>query len=256
MILRNKKTLSIIFAGLAGVGIIFFAWTSLDSSRTKKESSATWEIQLAVAPREKPLNTSSQINGVSVENENFTKALAENMMATYLTQKTPSSSTTTMSNSDTEVFVENIIKETLPTTIKQYTKNDILIVENNDANTKLYQNKLGQVFDTFLKNEKHDELFILSKALSAEDAALLEPLNESVTVLRVFIDSLLTIEVPEKYTEKHLFLLQIGETLFSGISDFQNIFTDPIRGMQGVVKYNNGAVMLINARQSLSNKNL
>lgn len=254
MILLFQKILPLFFAVIIGTSAIFFAWRTTNPAT--EEVSTTWEVPLVVTPQKNSSGSSLQTSGVSAGNTNLMQTFTEKMMATYVTQKTSGISTTTMSNSDAELFVEKIIKETPPVSIKQYTEKDILIVESNDANTILYQKKLGEIFDTFLKNEKHDELAVLSKALVEEDATLLEPLTDSITTLRTFVDSLLGVKVPEKYAKKHLFLLQIGETLLSGVADFQNIFIDPIRGMQGVVKYNEGAVMLINAQETFLNRNL
>lgn len=246
-----KKIFFVLFAILLGAGIIFFAWRGGQISYTDKPSdeiNSNWADALKVIPQtypQKTLGVSSWKNGdANTGATTTTSILARDLMINYaIAQK--SMSTTTMSDSDAELFAQNLLENTTAKNpVKQYSIKDLHVVETSTTTVETYQKETLQAINSFSLGNTFNELVVVAQALDTKSASKLAPLSSSVTRYENLVDTLISIQVPRSATTLHIGIIQGYATVLSGIKDMQRILADPAQGLQGIAKYKSGVELL------------
>ncbi|MFA5997189.1 MAG: hypothetical protein WC791_01725 [Candidatus Paceibacterota bacterium] len=261
MILQYKKTLSILFAVLVGIGIVFFAWKSTSVTYVDKLGTAAdrgWKDSLSVVPQTSSSTTfgsSKKSNDpASAEATSTTALMAQKLLSSYAAFQT-GMSTTTMSDEDVSLLAQNLL-DTTPAAIttKVYSEKDLVVIETSTSAVTQYKKSMLEAINTLFSEDIFEELTVVNKAISAGDATLLNPLSKSISVYQKFINTLLSIKVPRSEISLHLYMIESYATILSGVIDLKSIINDPVVGMRGIAKYNSGLSMVSQTGSLFSQK--
>lgn len=238
------------FAVLIGAIIIFFAWkggTTTYTDAPQPKSNSEWQASLKIIPQAYPSKTlgATKERGDTNKTETTTTAvIARELMVNYAIAQS-SMSTTTMSDNDAELFVQSLLDNTAANeALKQYTVNDILLVDASTSTVELYRSEVTQAINTLSSENTFNELLIVAQAVDAKDGSKLKPLTSAVSSYKKIIKTLLSINTPRSATNIHLHIIQSYATILSGVEDMQKITADPAQGLRGIAKYSNGVGML------------
>lgn len=246
MIWQNKKIFSIIFAALAGIGIVFLAW---DSSHKKDSLNNTVSSEnergrfLQIVPQDTTTKANSGKSSRVAPATTTTNFIAQKLIPEYLSTRGLTESV--MSEKDAEIFAENLLKESLGSSLKQYAEKDFVVIETSAEATESYKIKMAKTLETLFLKNSFDELLAVAHTLDSHDEAKLAPLADAISRYQTFITSLLSVKVPREHLDSHIYLTQSFATILSGTEDMQKMMSDPIRGLQGIETYKKGLEMFV-----------
>ncbi len=134
---------------------------------------------------------------------------------------------------------------------KRHSRLEFAIVPDSDESLHLYGNRVAEIIQTHsIDNE--NEAIILQKALTANDPKILEALVPIHDVYAGMIADSLEIEVPSALSDKHLALVNAYENIRTDIEAMQLAFTDPLYSLARVKDYQNHALGLFTALESIA----
>ncbi len=190
------------------------------------------------------INTITQTEEVSEElkTETTTDLISQNILGEYLALK---------ENNFLPIDQkESIIKNNLDIfnqTITDY-KSDFKINTIKDNGRKTiaeYGENLGLVFKKYKPKEKNNEIEIFKKAIDEKNKSDLNKLKEAVDIYKLLLLDLEKINVPQTFKESHTDLLIGLSMITSGLEDMILTLDDPIKGAQGLQKFQEGGALFI-----------
>ncbi len=256
---KIKKNIPIFLAVLFGAGIIFFSINggSLFSGEVlfdAKDGMLRQNDTLQVVPqtlREKLLSAEAKRRSDGATTT-ATNLLGRNILASYVIAQRVAP-TTNLSDADADIIAQRLTERVIEdVTIKQYTVKDILIVGLTPATFEKYVKDISRVLNAFTQKNTVNELEVVMAAINSKDSAELVQLNTTINGLQTLIGSLLSIKTPRELSGFHILLIQQYALVLSGVTDMQQIVTDPALGMRGVAKYNQGMGTLLTLKEELS----
>lgn len=247
---RLKKNIMIILATLFGVTIIFFAqgenkvfWSKTTTTTDQPVVGDVWRDTLAVVPQHSSgvlLDTEYTRSGATTT----TNFIANEVVANYAHTQV-SKGAIPLDDTDVQGIVQTISEKTRTVdSIKQYNEQDLVIIPSSTSTRATYQKDITDALNTFAQRNKTSELVSVAQALDNKDASKLAPLADNIANYETLVRTLRALSVPRTALTFHLSLLQGYANILAGIIDMQEILADPVRGMRGIAKYNNGAGLI------------
>ena len=134
-----------------------------------------------------------------------------------------------------------------------YTKEMILTIKTNPANTNAYYEKLGNLINKYDQQDVGRELTFISVGLSTEDPQAFVEAEAVASAYRAFAKELIKIQVPTPLSATHLSLANNYEKVAQSIEGMAQMLTDPIIGMRAVINYKKYTDALVSDIDKLSN---
>lgn len=261
-----KKIVPIFFAVIVGAGIIFVAFNSntLFGGKVSTEhanditaQNGAWADSLKIIPQsstEKPLGVSKSTVAMNEVPTTTTGFIAQELLAGYATAQAGKGSAS-LSNAEAAAIAQSLSdKAHSVSDVKQYSEKDLLMVTTSTSTIEAYKKDMTAAFNAFTEKTPANELAIVAAAVDNKDASKLAPLAVNVANLQKLVNNLLAVHTPSSMVLFHLSLVQGYATMLSGVIDMQQIIADPLRGMRGIAKYNNGLGLIDKAVAMLNIK--
>jgi len=248
---QPKKIVSVTFAIIFGIGIIFVAWRSSVQTSSPILSKTPGGV-LGVLPSKysyATLGFNSGRPGASDLATTSTDFIAEQLVLNYaLAQR--NTATTTFVNPDSKALAADLAQKALSDpNLKQYTTADLALTSDSSvAGYDVYRKKVAAAFRTLIDENQGKELVVIATAIDAKNEATLAPLASSQAAYEKFLAAILVIPVPPSAIKVHLLLVHSASLMASGIEDIRQMIADPVRGMRGMAKYNYGLSLLSQLR--------
>lgn len=250
MSLQPKKITTITFAILFGVAIVIFSlsgdrvsWLSPTAYSSPATTNSDWRDTLVVVPSRTPtslLGTEYTRSGATTT----TNFIANEFAANYALAQV-NKGAIPLGDTDIQGIIQTLSdKAKSVDTIKQYGEQDLLLVSAATSTIAAYKKEVMDALMVFAQKNKTNELLLVAQAVDERDQAKLGLLSFNITNYQSLVDALLAISVPRTVSAFHLSLVQGHANMLAGIVDMKEIITDPVRGMRGVAKYNNGAKLI------------
>ncbi len=244
----NKTFLAVLF----GAGIIFFSLTDWSlfggkvSPNTKDGTSARDDSRSAT----KLLGS----KGGEIATTTTTSFLARQLLTDYTTAQI-NKGVEPLSNSETEALAQMLSKKTKAgDTVKQYTEKDLVVVKASASTLETYKKEMTATLNIFTQKNDVDELSVVALAMDTKDQSKLAPLSTNIINLEKLVKDLLVLKVPSSVLSFHISMVQGYTNILSGVVDMQQIIVDPVRGLRGIAKYNNGMGLIDRAIVLLKTK--
>lgn len=247
-----KKIAIIFFALLFGAGIIFFsinggALFGEKISFEKKDGvyvgDDSWKNSLKVVSpgaAEKVLGAGAESVTDLPKATTTTELIARELVVRYAKAQI-SKGGTPLDSTEMEAITRTLSEKTGSSDdIKEYSENDFVLVTTSTSTIETYKKELTAVLNAFGKKKIENELSIVAAAVYSKDSSKLAPLAGNIANIQKFIKDLLALNVPRSVATFHISMVQGYANILSGVIDMQQAMDDPIRGMRGVAKYNNG----------------
>ncbi len=248
MLQQFKKFIPIFLAVLFGTGIIFFSINggsifgekvSLDTNGDMSPQDDSWKGSLKIVPQDSATKLLGSKSG-GVEATTTTSFLARELLIGYTTAQI-NKGDTPLSNAETEALAQMLSeKAKAGDPVKQYTEKDFVVVKTSTSTLEIYKKEFTATLNAFAQKNSVDELYVIALAMDNRDPSKLAPLATNITNLQKLVTGLLALKVPGSMLSFHISLVQGYANILSGVVDMQQIIIDPIRGMRGIAKYNNG----------------
>lgn len=250
MLQQFKKIITVIFAILFGVAVVYLALSKNSIFGTKvimdnnvSAHDAKWRDSLTVIPQLGP----SRLLGTEYaqsEATSTTDYIANEVVMNYARTQVNKGSVP-LDDADVQNIVQAITEKTRAVdTVKQYGEQDFIVVPSSSSTIAMYQNESTTALSAFAQKNKVNELTFIAQALESNDASKLAPISENIANYQMLVNDLLATHVPRTALVFHTSLVQGYANMLAGISDMQEIIADPVRGMRGIAKYNNGAGLI------------
>lgn len=250
MSLQFKKITTIILATFFGVAIVLFAhsgnkifWSGNATDADQSANDNKWRDTLVVVPSRTPvalLGAEYTQSGATTTTDYITNEFVANYARAQVDK-----GAVPLDDTDVQNIVQTISEKTRAIdTVKQYSEQDLTVVPASTSTLTTYRNEVTDTLNIFAQKIKVDDLVFVAKALDDKDASQLAPLADNIGNYETLVGELLTIPIPRTVLAFHLSLLQGYANMLAGVTDMQEIITDPVRGMRGIAKYNNGAGLI------------
>ncbi len=164
------------------------------------------------------------------ENLTPTDVFARDFFAQYVNLK---ESGVTVTADNASQIASNYLKNApLPTIqAKQYTTNDIKIVENTPAGLSGYQEAFIADFTKNWPNDpNNNEMLVLKKTFGDNNPSAIDGLSGIITIYERALNTFLLIQVPRSAVTQHLSVLNSLSTYIQTLKMIQSAFTDPMSG--------------------------
>lgn len=241
-----KKIFSVAFALLFGLGIVLFAWKGGIPVSNKVSFEPTinndlWKDSLRVVPQASidPRSPIKNVIGTTT-----TAYLAHEFVTNY-TRAQANKRSTPLNDADVQSIAQIVSEKAyLATAARQYGEQDIVVIPASTSTITVYKKELIGALTVFAQKNKTNEFMFVAQALDSNDASKLAPLADNIANYQALVDSLLAIHVPRTVLAFHLPLLQGYSDMLAGVVDMKETIADPVRGVQGITKYNDGAKLV------------
>lgn len=122
---------------------------------------------------------------------------------------------------------------------KQYTRADIRISNNNDAESlRRYGNRVAAItFEYAPPKGTENEMVILNRAMSMNDAKLIEKLKPITSSYEGMVSAMMVTEVPSTLVKEHLSLINVYTAILNDLRAFENVFVDALPAMTRLSRY-------------------
>ena len=257
-----KKLVPIFLSILFGAGIIFFSIKSgalfggANSFGLKDGASAQnnpADGSLKIVPPTSPQKLLGAEAG-SPDATTTTSLLARELLVSY-TNAQINKGNAPLDSTDTDAITQTLSEKARSgDEVKQYSAKDFIVVKTSTSTLETYKKEMSAVLKAFTQKGGNDELFIVATAVDNNDSSKLASLAINIANLQKLVNDLLALKVPSSVLTFHLYMTQGYATMMSGVVDMQQIIDDPVRGMRGIAKYNNGAGLLDKALGMLKTK--
>lgn len=122
---------------------------------------------------------------------------------------------------------------------KQYTKNDILVSEDNSSYA--LRNYGNQVANIAIKNAPpagtENELMVLNRAFLHDDSETLAGLDPTIVSYEKMLEEMLNTPVPSSLVREHLSLINVYQAILNNVKAFRNVFDDALPAMTRFRRY-------------------
>lgn len=154
--------------------------------------------------------------------------------------------------SDPTAFVGTAIQAIEQNTkSKQYSRLEFMLIPSSKEALRTYGNRIAEIIKTHSINNKN-EVIILQEALATNDPKKLEDLKPIYDVYTKIIADTLRMEVPESLGTQHAELLNAYEAIRTDVEAMQIAFTDPLYALARVKTYENDALQLYRAFETIA----
>lgn len=169
--------------------------------------------------------------------ETVTGALAQELFAQYLQQKSASGGT--ISEEEKQALVESVMKQVKEeSTAKVHLLSEIKTTSDNGVvRLTKYGNDLAKTIVSHTSSVKENELIIVGQAVEKKDEKLLNKIPPIETMYRNLIANLLLLEAPSSLAKTHLDFINAYEGILSATINMKLVFTDPLNGAIGITRY-------------------
>lgn len=243
-----KKIVTITLAMLFGVAIVFFArsgnkvfWSGTDADQSVADNK--WRDTLTVVPSRTPvalLGAEYAQSGATTT----TDFIASQFIANYARTQV-SKGAVPLEDADIQNIVQTLSEKARAVdALKQYGEQDLTVVSTSTSTIATYKKEITEDLAVFAKKNKTGELAIIAQAVDSKNASVLSLLADNIANYQSLVERILAVPVPRTVLAFHLSLLQGYANMLAGIVDMQEIIADPVRGMRGLAKYNNGAKLI------------
>lgn len=122
---------------------------------------------------------------------------------------------------------------------KQYTSADIRATSNNDIESlRRYGNAVAAItFEYAPPKGTENEMVILNRAMSRNDATILQKLQPTITSYEGMVSAMLVTEVPSSLVREHLSLINVYNAVLNDLRSFENVFDDALPAMTRLRRY-------------------
>lgn len=139
---------------------------------------------------------------------------------------------------DYQDFLTEIVNKTKNREpLKVYRETDLKSISDDRQAIRAYGNELGRIFSTPPQEPLEHELVILSKVIEAENAKELEKFKPLIAAYENIRANLLALSVPKSALPYQLALLNANEGMIEMLKDLALIFSDPLKAMAGLARY-------------------
>lgn len=187
----------------------------------------------------------------------YTDKVSETLLSNYLVLKQNGQISTPLAQdlvNQTQDFIES-------DTFKTFRRSQLTLLPDGD--TKQMQ-EYGEVLGLFIKANKQNgfinELSVLQEAMVGGDMKKLSNLATVAKTYEKMSYNLMMMGVPVKFADAHLDMANSLKRVSVALADMANMEKDPILGLEGMKKYQDGAITFINAMRStaeyLKSKNI
>lgn len=122
---------------------------------------------------------------------------------------------------------------------EQYDRSSIRISNSNDADSlRRYGNRVAEItFEYAPKKGTENEMVILNRAMSLDDAAAIEKLDPIIVSYEGMLSAMLVTEVPSNLVKEHLSLINVYNAILNDLRAFRNVFEDALPAMTRLRRY-------------------
>jgi len=157
--------------------------------------------------------------------QNSTTKIAEQLLQTYLDNKSQDGSFVT--TKDAKTLASEIIKKAYAQSKPAvYTPSNLKLIPNSLDNYKAYGNALADVFISF-PQDNTDDIAIFSKALSTQQDSDLAPLDKNIKAYKEFLSNLLLTETPNSFSDVQIELINSTSSIIKNIEGMRRLIEDP-----------------------------
>lgn len=128
----------------------------------------------------------------------------------------------------------------------QHSRLEYTIVPSTEESVRLYGNNIGEI-NLRYPLETDNEMYILQKALEANDPKMLEDLSLIQSTYEHIVADLLQIPVPSDMVTQHTALLNAYEGVLADVKAMQLAFSDPLFSLARVKSYETDVKVLLQA---------
>ncbi len=115
-----------------------------------------------------------------------------------------------------------------------YTTNDLTLVVQTSANTKLWGNGVIRTFQKYPRANNDDTLLAIGRATDTGDTAALAALGTISGAYAALAADLASLPVPSTLSPLYLQLINDLSRMSSGAREMQEVMSDPLRGLAGL----------------------
>jgi len=180
--------------------------------------------------------TDATATSTEPENLSLTDTFARNFFTQYVNMQ---QSGTKVTVDNAESVAKSYLKTaTLPTvTAKQYSANELTLIDSNQTSLKNYQQTLAGIFNKYWPAGSTNELAIMQKAFVNNNPNALADMNKVIAKYQEVSKGLLSTPVPKLAVSLHLNMINTLSTYIQTLKMIQLAYTDPLSGLVGLNEY-------------------
>ncbi len=139
---------------------------------------------------------------------------------------------------------------------KMYEQKDIIVLPDNSAAAKrVYMNQMALIImENSVPRGSANEIEILKRAYQQENETELENLDSIIAMYKDLIDRSLKTPAPSSYTKEHLDVINVYNAVYNDIVAMKSAFSDPLRTVVRLKRYEEDATGLYVALLNLQKK--
>ncbi|MAZ30084.1 hypothetical protein CL655_02250 [bacterium] len=123
-----------------------------------------------------------------------------------------------------------------------YTEQNITLYPATAAQIRTYANAVADIMFAYpLPEGTQNEVLILEQAVAENDAALLTELTPIREAYEGMVRDMLALPVPERFMKAHLDLTNAYQALATSVAAMEQTFTDPLRSLLRLQRYQQDA---------------
>ncbi len=190
------------------------------------------------------LKSNTGTSSISETPSTVTDSLSISLVSNYLALK----QNDVLNNNTAQTLVDQTVDYVDSTTNLSINAPKLNVIENNGKITIYnYGEALGSIIKKHKQKESKNELMILQEIVESRDSKKIEEFEKAIVVYGQLLKDLIDVQVPKAFIKSHTDTIIGMQAIISGLMDMKLILTDPLKGMQGVQKYQQGGVLFLDS---------
>ncbi len=206
---------------------------------------------LVKGPNDKLSTTPTIKESTDIKNENLTNSFIKKTVAVYANlQRNNPNNKQILAKLNTQLLKEALEKIHTPQT-PAYTLSDLVITNTSGTKqTELYKKNISAMAEKYSRINKN-VLEVVNTALKDNNPDELSKLKDYINMYNNVTKDILSVKTPPNLAQTQLDIINAYSEIDDSIKNMQLIFTDPVVGLAGVIRYIIKYKELINVSKQL-----